>query len=131
MSEFTYESVLANHKKQIWFDGERSHKVKSCECDKCKQIKQNRISQRDKYLAEYRNANRGRLHKYQKALRSNAESVGRPRYVQLAWCGSPWIDEDLKFFEQVKEFSKRNSMSVNQIVKSAVNRFINREGGAS
>lgn len=115
-----YEAVVANPTKRYWTDGDIVHRVSKCECDKCKLIMQERLSRRVKYTADYRNANRAKLHNYQRALRAHSTSLGRPTHIQVMWCGSPWIEKDFEFYTQCREFAKSNSMSVNEFVRSAL-----------
>jgi hypothetical protein len=58
------------------------------------------------------------LRAYQETMRSLAVSKGRPKHIQLTWCGAPWIDADYQFFLSVREYAKANGVTINELIKT-------------
>lgn len=120
----TYEMALANSSLHMWTDGDALHKIKSCACDKCGELRSVRVAKREAYRKEYRKTNSEKIVAYQSALRDFAASKGRPRCISVSWQGCSWLDKDYELWLAVRNYCESKSLSPAELVKKLLQKEI-------
>lgn len=120
-----YEEALLSPKVRKWIDGEIVHEVRKCGCDKCNHLLSLRVQRRKEYLQSIRGKMLAYNKAYQTMIRDRAVAMGRPRQLNLAWqANDPRIDADWEFYQAVHAFAKSKGITVNQLVKKALQKEI-------